>query len=218
MVGEDGQGIGPPPRCWGWGGCACQRPSLSGCSNPPAGGSGDKMLDWGSGVRGRAVFGGRRWLGRGGRRGAGVGRGTSGLWWHASVVVAVRRLPAWAGAGPGPGRGRRRPARSGCDGPGGRACGPLSGRPGCHLSGSSPGCRGRGRGRSGGRMRWAASNNAQRRTCGPWRDRWPGLRLRSELCTVTSRPVWRTTASPLPKRRASPNSARMVGAISIPIP
>jgi hypothetical protein len=81
MVGEDGQGTGPPPQLLGMGGCACQRPSLSGCSNPPAGGSGDKMLDWGSGVRGHAVFGGRRRLSRGGRRGAGVGRGTSGLWW-----------------------------------------------------------------------------------------------------------------------------------------
>ena len=136
---------------------------------------------------------------------------------HASAV-AVRRPPAWAGAGPGPGRGRRRPARSGCDGPGGRACGPPSGRPGCHPPGSSPGCRGRGRGRSGGRMRWAASNNAQRSTCGPWRDRCPGLCLLLERCTVTSRPLWRTTASPLTKRRASPSSARMVGAISIPIP
>jgi hypothetical protein len=27
------------------GACACQRPALSGCSNPPPGGSGDKMLD-----------------------------------------------------------------------------------------------------------------------------------------------------------------------------
>jgi hypothetical protein len=74
--------VRPPdhlPGCWASEG-ACQRPSLSGCSNPSAGGSGDKLLDWGSGVRDHAVFGGRRWLGRGGRRGAGVGRGTSGLW------------------------------------------------------------------------------------------------------------------------------------------
>jgi hypothetical protein len=42
------------------GACACQRPALSGCSNPPPGRSGDKMLDWGPGVRGHAVFGGRR--------------------------------------------------------------------------------------------------------------------------------------------------------------
>jgi putative transposase len=80
MVGEDSQSTRPPPRLLGMGGCACQRPSLSRCSNPSAGGSGDKMLDWKLGVRGHAVFGGRRWLGRGGRRGAGVGRGTSGLW------------------------------------------------------------------------------------------------------------------------------------------
>src|SRR5512133_1383249 len=48
MVGEDGQGTRTSPLL-GMGGCACQRPALSGCSNPPGGGSGDKMLDWGSG-------------------------------------------------------------------------------------------------------------------------------------------------------------------------
>src|SRR6266545_5624428 len=78
---------------WEWdnGACACQRPALSGCSNPPPGRSGDKMLDWGPGVRGRAVFGGRRRQGRGGRRGAGVGRGTSAVLWvgHACLVVQV---------------------------------------------------------------------------------------------------------------------------------
>jgi len=71
---------------------------------------------------------------------AGAGRAWAaahlGCGGHASAVVAVRRPAAGAGAGPGPGRGRRRRARSGCDGPGGRACGPPSGRPGCHPPGS----------------------------------------------------------------------------------
>jgi hypothetical protein len=151
---------------------------------------------------------------------AGAGRAWAaahlGCGGHASAVVAVRRPPA--GAGPGPGPRRRRPARSGCDGPGGRACGPPSGRLGCHLSGSSPGWRGRGRGRSGGQLRWAASNNAQRSTCGPWRDRWPGLGLLSELGMVNVQAGVAHDASPLAKRRASPSSARMVGASSIPVP
>jgi hypothetical protein len=52
---------------------------------------------------------------------------------HACLIVPVRPPPA--GAGRGLGRGRRRRARSGCGAPGGRACGPPSGRPGCRRSG-----------------------------------------------------------------------------------
>jgi hypothetical protein len=44
--------------------------------------------------------------------------------------------PPRARAGRGPGRARHRRARSGYGGPGGRACGPPSGRLGCHPPGS----------------------------------------------------------------------------------
>ena len=82
------------------------------------------------GVRGHAVFGGRRRLGRGGRRGAGVGRGTSWLWaGHPPVIGRGQAATGSGRAGRAPGPGRRRRARSGCDGPEGRACGPPSGRP-----------------------------------------------------------------------------------------
>ena len=51
---------------------------------------------------------------------------------RARIGSSSQLRPPRATAGRGPGRGRRRRARSGCGGPGGRACGPPSGRPGCH--------------------------------------------------------------------------------------
>src|SRR5918995_7185979 len=73
-------------------------------------------------------------------------------------------------------------------------------------------------------MRWceeflAASSSAQRSVWGPWRDRNPPARRRSEEeSTVTSRPVWRTACSDREKRRQSPNSDHTATAISPPMP
>ena len=92
MVGEDDQGTGPTsldPGSGTTGGCACQRPALSGCSNPPPGGSGDKMLNGGrvcAATQSLEAAGG--WA-----VAAGVGRawaaahlvlwaGTHGSWWR----------------------------------------------------------------------------------------------------------------------------------------
>jgi hypothetical protein len=46
----------------------------------------------------------------------------------------------------------------------------------------------------------------------------PGLRLPAEDHTVMSNPVARTTWSPPANRRASPSSARIVGAVTAPMP
>src|SRR4029453_12583912 len=169
------------------------------------------MLDWGPGVRGHAVFGGRRRLGRGGRRGAGVGRGTSGLW------RGRQRGGGGGGARGGGGEGGVAEPDQGVTDPAGELTGHRQGGPVAIHPGLDLGVEVMiGRGRAGGALGSLEQRPAQHLR--PWRERCPGLRLWSELCTVTSRPVWRTTASPLAKRRASPSSARMVGAINIPIP
>jgi hypothetical protein len=92
MVGEDDQGTGPTsldPGSRTTGACACQRPALSGCSNPPPGGSGDKMLNGGTGcARPRSLW---RPPAAGSWRQARGGRGPR----HICCVVSWARTGQW---------------------------------------------------------------------------------------------------------------------------
>lgn len=65
---------------------------------------------------------------------------------------------------------------------------------------------------------WAASKSAQRSAGGPCRARWPRVRLPSDDQTVMSMPVWRTAWRDDEKRRVSPISAQIMGAVSAPTP